>query len=267
MHSRPTVGRRRRNAGSTRVAKNIRPWGDVSRNRAAVRPVLPCGPALRLTPSKARQSGAAWYGRRLNVQEGFETVFRFRLAEGSLRCGTMDDAYTHCRARGGDGFAFVVQGQDPLALGAGGSGLGYTGIANSIAVEFDAHYNHELLEPYENHVAVHSRGWRHPNNANHSYALASSVRVPDLASGSVHTARVVFKPMLDPAAVFGGAFEASPHLSHFLSNADFANGGMPDFGLGLGQLEVGSTSYFSCVFFILKFCAARCSWAVSCENV
>ena len=49
------------------------------------------------------------YGRQLNVEEGFETVFKFRMAEGSVRCNAMDDAYTHCRARGGDGLAFVVQ--------------------------------------------------------------------------------------------------------------------------------------------------------------
>ena len=150
----------------------------------------------------------------------------------------MDDAYTHCRAKGGDGLAFVVQNQDHLALGAGGGGLGYTGIANSVAVELDASYNFELLEPYENHVAVHSRGKRHANSANHSYALASSVHVPDLADGRIHSCRITYTPTLDPAAVFGGRFQASPHLSHFLSNADFANGGMPDFGLGVGMLQV-----------------------------
>ena len=45
---------------------------------------------------------------------------------------------------------------------------GYTGIANSIAVEFDTYYNAELLEPYENHVSVHTRGWRHANSADAS---------------------------------------------------------------------------------------------------
>lgn len=69
------------------------------------------------------------------------------MSSPSLRCGQMDDAYTHCRSRGGDGIAFVIQEQDPRALGAGGAGLGYTGIENSLAVEFDTFYNSELLEP------------------------------------------------------------------------------------------------------------------------
>lgn len=171
---------------STAAPKQVQRWGDVSSGagggdssplRNSLRPIMPCGPALRLTSSVARQVGAAWYARPQNVEEGFTTTFRFRIANPSLRCGQMDDAYTHCRSRGGDGLAFVIQGQSPRALGAGGAGLGYTGIANSVAVEFDTFYNAELLEAGENHVAVHSRGWRHANNANHSYALASSTQV------------------------------------------------------------------------------------------
>jgi len=205
-----------------------------------MRPTAPtsaCGPGLRLSSSKGRQSGSAWYARQLNVREGFDTTFTFRVAEGSIRCNLMDDTYTYCRSRGGDGLAFVLQAQSPLALGAGGAGLGYTGIHNSLAVEFDTYYNEELLEPYENHIAVHTRGWRHGNSANQSYALASSIQVPDLAHG-IHTARVVYRPVLDPAMLFAGRFETSAFHTHFLSNADHANGGMADWGAGLGQLEV-----------------------------
>ena len=32
--------------------------------------------------------------------------------------------------------------------------------------------------------------------------------------------------------------QATAHVSHFLENADFANGGMGDWGTGMGQLEV-----------------------------
>uniref|UniRef100_A0A7S2RZZ2 Fibronectin type-III domain-containing protein n=1 Tax=Rhizochromulina marina TaxID=1034831 RepID=A0A7S2RZZ2_9STRA len=200
-------------------------------------PAAACGPGLRLSGSKARQAGSAWYARMLNVREGFDTIFTFRVAEGSLRCNLMDDTYTHCRARGGDGLAFVIQAQSPLALGAGGAGLGYTGIHNSLAVEFDTYFNEELLEPYENHIAVHTRGWRHGNSANQSYALASSIQVPDLAR-DVHTARVVYRPVLDPATLFSSRFETSALHTHFLTNADHANGGMADFGAGVGQLEI-----------------------------
>ncbi len=45
----------------------------------------PCGPALRLTASESRQVGAAWYPRQVEVGEGFETNFTFRISNPSLR--------------------------------------------------------------------------------------------------------------------------------------------------------------------------------------
>ena len=62
-------------------------------------------------------------------------------------------------------------------------------------------------------------------------------QVSDLGR-DVHTARVVYRPTLDPSIIASGRFHASPHAAHFLTNADFPNGGLPDFGIGLGQLEV-----------------------------
>jgi hypothetical protein len=37
----------------------------------------------------------------------------------------------------GDGFTFVIQGAGTSAIGGGGGGLGYSGIANSVAIKFD----------------------------------------------------------------------------------------------------------------------------------
>ena len=44
-----------------------------------------CGSALRLTGSDALLRGAAWYPRQLEVGEGFETEFLFRLSNPSVR--------------------------------------------------------------------------------------------------------------------------------------------------------------------------------------
>ena len=117
-------------------------WSEL-RNR----PVLGCGPALRLTGSSARQSGAAWYARQQQIREGFDTTFTFRLSQPSFTCKSQDDVFTHCRSRGADGFVFMIQNSaTPAALGRGGRGLGYDGIENSIAVEFDTWFNPELLD-------------------------------------------------------------------------------------------------------------------------
>jgi hypothetical protein len=45
-------------------------------NKGAELPTSACGPALRLTPSTARHSGASWYRRKMNVREGFDTYIK-----------------------------------------------------------------------------------------------------------------------------------------------------------------------------------------------
>ncbi|CAN0477360.1 unnamed protein product, partial [Ectocarpus sp. 8 AP-2014] len=167
-----------------------------------------CGPALRLTSSRATSAGAAWYPREVTVGEGFDTTFTFRLSSPSLRCNTMDGVYTHCRSRGADGLAFVIQGEGPTALGRSGMGMGYAGISNMLAVEFDTHYNPEMLEQYENHVSVQTRGWRDAGSAHGSHSLGSTPNVPDLTDQEV-TARAVYTPIVTPEAVSHPNFQAS----------------------------------------------------------
>ena len=196
-----------------------------------------CGGALRLTASHARQTGAAWYPRKMNVREGFDTTFTFHLSNPSLTCDVMDDVHTRCRSRGADGFAFVIQNEDGLALGRGGMDLGYGGIANGVAVEFDTYFNYEILDPYENHIAIISEGWRHELTSNHSSSFGDVVDPPDLAN-QVHTARVVYSPEFDISALESPQFIYTAQLGHFMTNAQFADGGMGDFGAGFGTMKV-----------------------------
>lgn len=127
---------------------------ELSANKGAKLPNIACGPALRLTPSEARQSGSAWYRRKMNVHEGFDTTIRFRISNPSQKCDRLDDVNTYCRSRGADGWSFVLQNQAPDALGLAGSGLGYEGIFNALAVELDTYYNYDQLDYYENHISV-----------------------------------------------------------------------------------------------------------------
>jgi hypothetical protein len=94
-------------------------------NKGAELPTSACGSALRLTDSSPRQSGASWYNRKMNVEEGFVTTFEFQISNPSTKCDRMDDVNTYCRSRGADGLAFVVQNNINNALGLSGSGLGY----------------------------------------------------------------------------------------------------------------------------------------------
>lgn len=64
---------------------------------------------------------------------------------------------------GGDGFALVIHGnyesqpgqnvgQGIHTLGEGGEGMGYHGIPNSLAIEFDTWYNPRTEDVFEDHV-------------------------------------------------------------------------------------------------------------------
>lgn len=116
----------------------------------------------------------------------------------------------------------------------GYQGLGYAGISNMLAVEFDTFYNHEMLEPYENHVSVQTRGWRDPGSAHGSHSLGSTPNVVDLTAGDV-TARIKYTPIVTPEAVFHPAFQANFHFGTFLAERD---GAVADWGGGIGTLSV-----------------------------
>jgi hypothetical protein len=76
---------------------------------------------VRLTVDEPQRTGAVWLPTKQQVQDGFTATFDWQIIRA--------------RAVGGDGFAFVIQNTSDVALGAGGGGIGYSGIANSIAVE------------------------------------------------------------------------------------------------------------------------------------
>ena len=197
-----------------------------------------CGPALRLTGASDHLRGAAWYRRPQDVAEGFVTTFRYRITEHSTRCNVLNDVHRHCVSRGADGFAFVIQGQGIDALGDGGLGLGYAGIDNSLAIEFDTFFNHEALDPFSSHVSIHTLGWRAPNDPNHSYSLGHTTAVPDLARGEIDV-KIEYIPRFDTDSLIQPSYVASSHVTSFFENGNYPTGGLGDWGgSGLGMLRV-----------------------------
>jgi hypothetical protein len=110
---------------------------------------------IRLTDGGYRQSGSAWSMQPVDLTESFETRFTAHLRSGK---------------RGADGIAFVAQSQGPRALGGWGGGLGYRGIRDSVAVEFDIYRNQP--DPSSNHLAVSLGG--NPDR----YASAAESSIP-----------------------------------------------------------------------------------------
>src|ERR1700730_17961950 len=99
------------------------------------------GKVLRLTPASGGQAGSAFSSTSIEFNgssDSFSTFFQFRITNP----GGIDPA---------DGLVFVVQ---PVSssIGGSGGGIGYSGIPNSIGVEFDTFQN--SWDTNSNHVAV-----------------------------------------------------------------------------------------------------------------
>lgn len=91
-----------------------------------------------LTKAVNWQAGSIWSKDYIDLNNNFTF-------EGQIYLGSKD-------GNGADGIAFVLQ---PYCTGLGlaGAGLGYGGIENSFAIEFDNLSNRELHEPVEDHIA------------------------------------------------------------------------------------------------------------------
>ncbi len=112
---------------------------------------------LRLTDDQSiDENSAAYFNIPQPLNLGFTTWFQFQVHNPMTCC------------QPGDGFAFVVQNStatDPTmgasgsgisAVGAPGGGLGYSGINESLAVEFDIFG--DPWDPNSNHVAIQTCG-------------------------------------------------------------------------------------------------------------
>jgi hypothetical protein len=143
---------------------------------------------LRLTADAGSQflhgtiGGAAWYAAEKSlVAGGFETTFQFQL--GSSAGGT-----------GWDGFAFVIQNSSALELRGGEFKLGYHGLPNSVAVEFDTNLDSHLGDPGPDHISVHTGG-AGANSVDESYSLGSyNVQGIVLDDAEPHSAKIAYTP-------------------------------------------------------------------------
>ncbi len=138
---------------------------------------------LRLTPAIGGQSGAAWYtAEKQFAGAAFETTFQFRLDENFDSPG------------GSDGFVFLIQNTSPTYLSGGGGTLGYDGLTNSLAVEFDTFQNSEVTDPSPSHISVHTNGTG-ANGWSETLSIGSYNTAPVLLDdAAVHTAKIAYTP-------------------------------------------------------------------------
>lgn len=101
---------------------------------------------LRIVPANEGQSGAAYSTTpiTLGTSATFSTQFQFRFTAA----GGIDPA---------DGITFVLAAS-PNGLGGAGGGLGYIGVPNSVAIEFDTYNNGPGDGNSSNHVGIDTGG-------------------------------------------------------------------------------------------------------------
>jgi glucose/arabinose dehydrogenase len=99
------------------------------------------GNVLRLTPDQRSQRGTAFATQQIGItgDTSFNTQFQFRLS------GTSGSG-------GADGITFMLQNSGVTALGGEGGSLGYGGIGNSLAIEFDTFQGTGDID--NNHVSI-----------------------------------------------------------------------------------------------------------------
>jgi hypothetical protein len=106
------------------------------------------GTVLRLTTASVSESGAAYSTSAftLGASDTFSSQFQFRFTNP----GGIDPA---------DGITLVLAAS-PTGLGTAGGGMGYQGVPNSVAIEFNT-YNNGLSLPTDassNHVSIDTNG-------------------------------------------------------------------------------------------------------------
>ncbi len=113
-----------------------------------------------MTPPVSNISSAVWLRQKVSFGKGFTTKFQFRMTDGA-------NGYNDGSIPGADGVVFVVQNAGSDVVGGIGGGIGFEGIPNSIAIEFDTYWNYTRKDPNGNHVAIFSNG-NSNNSSDHS---------------------------------------------------------------------------------------------------
>lgn len=160
------------------------------------------GAVLSLVDSHRNDRGSAFTTTTRNVS-AFSTSFQFRISHPG---GSADPT----GSVGADGIAFVIQRAGNTSLGSNGENLGYSGILQSIAVEFDTFKNTTQLDPNSNHIGVDTLG---------SLISLSTVNVtPNFDDGNLWTAWIDYNgSTLEVRASENGIRPVTALLSYSLS--------------------------------------------------
>lgn len=138
---------------------------------------------IRLVPAESNKTGYVWREDHMTVDGGFTTKFEFQLTD---KGGSTTGGRT-----GADGLTFTLQNAPGgnKAVGKLGSGLGYEGVPNSLAVEFDTWANSydadERQSPHGEAAAVLTGG-------EVDSSLGAVPLQTNIEDGGVHQAKISY---------------------------------------------------------------------------
>lgn len=135
---------------TTMTFSNFSDTSSLDLNGSATTTTTSDGTVLRLTGAIANQSGSAFSYATVNAAT-FSTFFTFRITNFG---GSLFDCNTRT---GADGLVFVAQSVSS-SVGGAGAGIGYSGISNSVGVEFDTWCNSANNDPSSNHIGIDING-------------------------------------------------------------------------------------------------------------
>ncbi len=155
------------------------------------------GSQLHLTPNSGNKSGSIFFKSAFpwTANTSFHTHFRFRI-------------YPNADATGGEGITFMLQNKKVTSVGGSGGGLGYNGVTNSVAVEFDTVQNSG--DPSGNYVGLLADG-------NLNTHLASAAAPMNLKGGSTLDAWIDYDGPTDALAVYLATSPSSKPASPLLT--------------------------------------------------
>ncbi|MEL6140637.1 MAG: L-type lectin-domain containing protein [Bacteroidota bacterium] len=129
---------------------------------------------IRLTPDLPYASGSAWYEKPIDLSGPFEMVVCLVLGEKD--------------GEGADGIAFVFH--PTMRTGWRGEGMGFSGLAPSLGIEFDTYQNYHLADPEADHLAIMPNG-----QAYHGFSLLGPINLANLEDGEKHLLRITWDPL------------------------------------------------------------------------
>src|SRR4030042_6485994 len=206
--------------------------------------------SLRLTRNTTNLYGAGWWEPRTSlIDEGsFSMAFRFLMRDQG--------------GGGADGLTFAIQ-PNSSAEGSPGQGLGYGGIPNSFAVEFDTWQNTDEGDPDANHIGIDLDGplqsvqtatppatlestttwwaWIDYDGLNdklESYILRQNTSTPTRPATPVLTSTIDLYSHYGDSVFFGfTAATGAAYQNHYIRSVYFNNGYLP------GGIDLDNNTY------------------------